>query len=402
MLYRSIHPGHVGLPFYLACGVLLLLGCLASAGRSQTRLDRIGSASVSAADQAMLSSSNRLRGLGCTVKPVSPSPAIDLKFHTGYVVEIPLRNLAGDGRELRATLRVTPLDRPGRAAFFSSVVTAPPIAPETGGSVDLYGEYAIGPGRYRVDWLMRDQDGVCTSHWDLKAKLDGSLQQAPFAIAPDTAEALPRDPFEGAGELAHRHDRPLYVKVLVNFSPSRRDMLTPQDVRAIAGILRGVALAPPFGRFSVVAFSMDEQRVVYRQPGAPTIDFPALGRAVHKLHSGTVDLRQMEDPKRSTRFLTSLLSAELADRGAAPDAVIVISPNVPLDDDISRDKLRSSVHVECPVFYLNYNPHPWSNPWRGGIGNALKAYHSLEYTISAPGDLGSALKRMMARLEEGP
>ena len=47
--------------------------------------------------------------------------------------------------------------------------------------------------------------------------------------------------------------------------------------------------------------------------------------------------------------------------------------------------------VSFPLFYLNYNLYPRENPWRDAIGNAVRFFKGVEYTISRPRDLWFAV-----------
>ena len=69
---------------------------------------------------------------------------------------------------------------------------------------------------------------------------------------------------------------------MVNFAPQNAQSATlqPLDTNALLSILRSIAREPRIGKFSIVAFNMQEQRVLYRQEDASQIDFPALGKAL--------------------------------------------------------------------------------------------------------------------------
>ena len=64
--------------------------------------------------------------------------------------------------------------------------------------------------------------------------------------------------------------------------------LQPVDTGALVSILRSIFREPRIGKFSIVAFNMQEQKVVYRQEDADRIDFPALGQALTSLNLGTI------------------------------------------------------------------------------------------------------------------
>jgi len=57
-------------------------------------------------------------------------------------------------------------------------------------------------------------------------------------------------------------------------------------VEALVAILRGIDREPRIGRLSVVAFSLQEQRVLYERPDAERIDFPSLGAGVPERATG--------------------------------------------------------------------------------------------------------------------
>ena len=96
----------------------------------------------------------------------------------------------------------------------------------------------------------------------------------------------------------------LNVKVLVNFAPqnSLSAALQPLDTSALVSILRSIVRDPRIGKFSIVAFNMQEQRVVYRQEDVDRIDFPALGAALNSLNLGTIDLKRLERKARRHRI----------------------------------------------------------------------------------------------------
>jgi hypothetical protein len=120
---------------------------------------------------------------------------------------------------------------------------------------------------------------------------------------------------------------------------------------------------------------------------------------VRQLSSGVVSLEQIQDPDSTARFLESLLADELSVGEPAPDAVVVISPKVSVEEDISERELRKRTRLQCPVFLLSYNPRPIADPWQGLLGRVVKkVYQGLQYTIAGPRDLGKALDRLESEL----
>ena len=142
-------------------------------------------------------------------------------------------------------------------------------------------------------------------------------------------------------------ERPLNVKVLVNFAPqnSLSAALQPIDTSALVSILRTIVRDPHIGKFSLVAFNMQEQRVLYRQDRADAIDFPALGAAINTLNLGTVDLKQLGDKHGDTEFLTDLVRKEVVSPQNHPDALIFAGPKVLMDENLPPETLKDASDV---------------------------------------------------------
>lgn len=353
-------------------------------------------------DLAVLESSDKRNDLPCEVFPFKPELAFDLRFHAGYRVTIPLKDVAGAGDQLRVLARITPVERPENRVYLVDRFSVPAIEEDAKGEAALPGGYTLGPGRYKVDWLMRDRaERVCSAHWEMEARLDGESKDLPLTMPPHTVAQRTQEPFGEQPPVERaRTDHLLHVKVLVNFSPPnpREATMKPWDTEAIVSILRGIAREPQIGRFSLVAFNMQEERVIYREDNVERMDFPALGEAVSAIKLGTVDFKKFQDPQSGTRFLTSLLTEQLGSQQPEPDAVIITGPKLMLEKKVSQDVLKEAGRVKCPVFYLNYNFNPRSTPWRDAIGSVLKVYKGLEYPITLPRDLGNALSDMMFRM----
>jgi len=193
----------------------------------------------------------------------------------------------------------------------------------------------------------------------------------------------------------------LSVKVLINFAPqnSRSATLQPLDTNALVSILRNISRDPRIARFSLVAFNLQEQRVIYRQDNADRIDFPALGEALASINLGTVDLRRLANKNGDTDFLTHLIVEETA-AAAAPDALVFAGPKALLDGNIPQESLKQVGELHYPIFYMNYNLYPQATPWNDTISKAVKFFKGYEYTISKPRDLWFAVTEMVTRISK--
>jgi hypothetical protein len=189
------------------------------------------------------------------------------------------------------------------------------------------------------------------------------------------------------------------VKVLINFAPqnSHSAVLQPLDTSALVSMLRTISREPRIGRFSIIAFNLHEQRVVFRQDNADRIDFPSLGDALQSLNLGTIDLKRLSQKNGETQFLAQLIRRETGDQ-SRPDALIFAGPKAMLSENISGEDLKNLGDLEYPVFYMNYNLYPQANPWRDAIGMAVKFFKGTEFTISRPRDLWHAVTEMVSKI----
>jgi hypothetical protein len=193
----------------------------------------------------------------------------------------------------------------------------------------------------------------------------------------------------------------LNVKVLMNFAPQRATASTmrPVDMAALVSILRTISREPRIGKFTLVAFNLQEQKVLFRQEDAERIDFPGLGESLNSLNLGTVDLKRLGDKHGDRDFLADLIAKEVA-AGGSTDALIFAGPKAMLEENVPSEQIRQLGDIEYPVFYMNYNLNPQANPWRDAIGHAVKVLKGFEYTITRPRDLWYAVTDLVGRVLE--
>lgn len=378
----------------------LLFGCVSGAW-AQVPLGRGAGVRIINTDLAVLEEGEPRKDLPCTVVDAKPTLGFDLKFHTGYDVSIPLKELVGTENMLTILFRVIPGNHQDNPIYFEQRVRVPEIDADARGEAQLQGGFDVGEGSYHVDWLMRDRsERVCSGYWDVEASLPQRDKQMSLMIQPNEVEKAEGEQFTEDPPVERvTNEPPLNVKVLVNFAPqdSQSATLQPVDTSALVSILRSISREPRITKFSLVAFNVQEQRVLYRQASADRIDFPKLGEALQSLNLGTVDLKRLSEKHGETEFLTGLITQEMggADR---PDALIFAGPKVMLDENLSPDSLKQLGDVEYPIFYMNYNVDPQAVPWRDSIGRAVRFFRGTEYTISRPRDLWFAVSEIVSRI----
>jgi hypothetical protein len=298
--------------------------------------------------------------------------------------------------------RVVPDADPDSVIYLSQRMTVPFIGDDSKGDAFLRGSFDVGEGKYHVDWLMRDRsERFCSAGWDIEAALPTKDKEMTLDISANQIQPVDTEPFKEEPPVERdSHEPPLNVKVMVNFAPQNAlsASLQPLDTAALVSILRNIARDPRIGKFSIVAFNMQEQRVIYRQDSASKIDFPGLGEALHSLNLGTVEIKKLEQKHGGTDFLATLMKGEMTTEKDQPDAVIIAGPKVVLDDSMPQEALKDIGEPKFPVFYMNYNVNPQANPWRDAIGSAVKYFKGAEFTISRPRDLFFAWSEIMGRI----
>jgi hypothetical protein len=363
-----------------------------------------GEIRIVTSDMAVLSADDTRKDLPCLVQPLEPRLGFDLQYQAGYVASIPLASVAGEGDSLRVLFRISPQGGDQQPRYFVDRFTVPKIEEEAKGETSLPGQYTLGPGHYRVDWLMRDRaERVCSAHWEVETSATDEFEELAATPMANTIGSRRGDVFLEEPPVRRAAVQSLlHVKLLVNFTPTdpRDVQLHPYDVENIVSILRAISREPQIGTFSVVAFNMQEERVIFEQENATRIDFPGLGSSVESIEGGTVDVQQLRDEESGVRFLGELLREHLRASDPQPDAIIFVGPKLVLEKKISGELLGRSDHVTCPVFYLIYDRNPRAFPWRDTISSVLRTFKGLEYSITLPRDFGRAMKDMMFRLKK--
>ncbi len=385
-----------------AVSLVLLAASATLVLRAQVPMGHGGLINLYNTDLAVLEAGDPRKDLPCTVTPVKPQIGFDLRFHSGYEVTVPLKELVGSENMLTIVFRAAPANEPHQYSYFVQHIHVPAIEEDAKGDAYLQGGFVVGEGNYHIDLLMRDRsERVCSFYWDSEAELAVKDRQMALSVAPNSIQREDGEQFKEDPPIQRIHDQPpLNVKVLMNFAPQNAlsATLQPMDTSALVWILRTISREPRIGKFSLIAFNMQEQRVIYRQDDAAKIDFPGLGDAIKSLNLGTVDLKRLSDKHGDTDFLSDLITKEVGTEKEHLDAVIFAGPKVMLDANVPQDSLKQVANVAFPVFYMNYNLNPQAVPWKDAISRAVRAFRGTEYTITKPRDLWFAVSEIVSRV----
>jgi hypothetical protein len=357
---------------------------------------------INSSDMAILETAEVRKDLPCTVLPSKPMLGFDLRFHAGYNVSIHLSDLAGNENQLTILFRVTPESHKDEPKYFIQHVHVPNLPGDAKGETTLSGAMDVGEGNYHVDWLLRDRsERVCSFYWDSEAVLPPKDKQMNLEIPTGVVQRTQTDEFTAEPPVARLSaPTPLNIKILMNFAPQFSDAASmgPADTQALITMLRRLSREPRFGNFTLVAFNIQEERVVYRQTDSSKIDFPALGHALDKIQLGTVDPKRLLEKHGEMAFLTDLIKQEMSGSDH-PDAVIFAGPKLMLDDSFPEEEIRPvAASADYPVFYVNYNLYPQDVPWKDSISHAVKLFRGTEYSITRPRDLWFDLTEMVSHI----
>lgn len=397
---RSFHKPEPARVLAAGC-VLILSWSLPGVSSAQVPLTGVGTrVQLNNSDMAVLETQEVRKDLSCTVDPVKPTLGFDLRFHGGYEITLPMRDVAGNENLLSILVRVTPEDRKDEPSYFVQRISVPKLPEDARGDAVLGGLFDFGEGKYHLDLVMKDRsERVCSFYWDAEAVLSDRDKEIQPAIGTGAVERAEYEQFNEEPPVERAPGKPLNIKILVNFAPQNASLssLRPIDTLALVTVLRRLSRQPQFGKFSVVAFNVQEQRVLYRQSSAERIDFPALGRAIQDVQPGKVDLKQLSQKHGEVSFLSDLIKKEIANDH--PDALIFVSPKVLLDDSVPEEELKPlASDVTYPVFYMNYNLNPQAIPWKDAIEKAIRNFRGTEFSISRPRDLWFAVSEVVSRI----
>ncbi len=359
----------------------------------------LGTTRLFTTDSAVLDSDEPRADLACIVTPIPPDLRFDLRFHVGYAVSIPTMELDDSASRLTVILRVFAKKLPQEPVYFLQKLRLPDLRGPAGSRMRFEGAFRVGEGEYHVDWLIRDQDErFCSSSWEFHAQTNPRDHFPPGSVVGNRIEA--EDPSLFAEESPTPHERDSggwRFKILVNFAPQNTESVSlgSSDFDGLLGILRKMAGERRVAEFSTVAISIHSQQEIYRGDG-PNIDLPAIGRALSALNLGTVDLKQLKNKNSETEFFERVLTQDI---GPGPvDAIIFVGPKYYLDANVSSASVDAIGDGGAPVFYMNYNSHPVSKPWRDAMGNVVRKLHGIEYAITQPQDLCAAWSDIVSRI----
>ena len=340
------------------------------------------------------------REIRCRADKQDPILDFEFRFFTRYTLIIPVKDLVGPARTIHLSVDVTPLDLEGAEPVrFENETAIDAIPEDAGGKVEVNASFVTGEGRYHVNWQLKDSlGGHCSVEWTVQAKLGRREDAVRLTIAPgevgDSRVYLFRpEKVESDASLG----RPLRVKVFLNFDPWRRRARASvrlYEFAARVAALRAISRHPRIGEVGMVVYSVEEQDVLGRHGLQNYFDYALLETAIDALTPGLVDISQLGRDK-TRDFFTEMLEDELPAEEPV-DAYIFLGPDAEWGRRAPRERLAEIGELGVPVFALLSN----QAPWRGLIGNTVKALGGVQFRFVGPRDLAEALEDIVSSVTQ--
>lgn len=356
-----------------------------------------------ASDSAILSSEANRTDLGCRVEPQSPRLGFDLKYTAGYVVYVPAESVSPSGEHLRVLFRIRPVDsEPSEAVYFRQGFTLGADVAEGGGTATFAGRFVVGPGRYEIDWLMRNLQGrVCSAHWRIQAPTPGLAGRLAAAAPANLIAPYRVDTFDDEPPIVRSSDRNagLHLSILVNLAPLERTRfrLSDYEIDSIMGMLRSLHREPSVGLFSLVAFHPYDRYIAYSTARQTRLDFIAVGEAIRTMPAGVVEVDALQEEDGDQEFLAGVLNDALAADPGPRDAIVFLGPKVDREARLPTGAIDVAA-APAPVFQLAFNRNPRSYPWQGAIEAALRPLGLKQFQVTRPQDFSRALENLLTAI----
>jgi hypothetical protein len=334
------------------------------------------------------------RKLKCDLVKFPPSLDYGLRLWTGFNASVPAAEFgAKEPRRMAVALRVTPLEPAGLAVYFYQSLNVPK-APE---GVDLKkvrlnvgGGFLVGPGRYRVDWLLITSEArLRRESW----KLDVPSRQA--ALGAGKVEPVETALWRGfPGNLAGKTKR---AAIFLHASPvwPRRyvSRLSPWDRQILLTTLSSVLRDGGFTSASVTVFDLQNRRVLAREENIEPRTLRRLARQLAQVDYSTVSMETLAQGASPRPFLEEILREE-AKRAEGVDGVLFIGSRWrggPKVDGVSPGLKES---MKKWWFLAFSTPHTLTEA--DAVSSLVRAARGKVYSIFRPADLAGAVKEIAA------
>jgi hypothetical protein len=330
--------------------------------------------------------------LGCAIRWNKPKLGFDLRYHAAFVADVPLETVRTS--DLFLILRVTP--EQGDAAYFKQTFRTPKEIPAdvdlSKASYQVTGSFDAGPGRYRVEWLLRDHQGrACFQTESLLVPVTDGVQLKPNQIVASLDQEFKQEMcLHNSSESTAAP-----VHLYVNYASSRPGLAAPaeHDREALLSMIRLFARDCSISQLNLTVFDLERQHVLYRND-LGRVDFAELGNALSGAQHGTIAINTLSEPRSSVAFVQDLTAA-------ASGPILFIGPAASgLNTKVPEGATFSSCE-KCA--YLHYEPQPVVEPdWIDAVGRWIRRVRGTKFDIRQPRDLLHAFPQISRMIRAAP
>jgi hypothetical protein len=336
------------------------------------------------------------RSVRCEVIPLKPVLNFGFRFQAGYVVHVPLKQYEGSGHRLVLLTRITPQGATHKPVYLMNVVRLPAV-PKTKVSLELVGNYLLGEGSYRVEWVLLDETKrVCRKHWRADARLNYAERKVIIAMPPDTVTDLS---LRGSRGVRRNKDdaRPVRLTVLLHAAPlsPRRTKMRASDKMMLLGTLSTMLDRVPTRSLRLVVFNLDQQKELFRRDDFTPDALEQLTQSLNALELGSVDYNVLLNRRGHVDLLADLVNQELAAKEPS-DEVVVLGPPSRFFDKLPPEALEKPPHAGARFFYLQLNPYfrGAGTSFPDSINSAVARLKGKTVVIHTPGEFAKAIDQI--------
>ena len=264
---------------------------------------------------------NRLRGfvaqleagrageqaLRCQVSTIKPWLNFSFRYHSGYMVTVPMNQYLGSGHGWTMLTRITPAGGARKPVYLISQIALPPV-PKTNVEARVGGGYLLGEGVYDVLWMILDDAGrVFRKSWHVDVHPSRAERQVKVAMPPYTvwdigqrgSRTLPR----GTDDAAPRR-----LTIFLHAAPLLpwRTRMHPSDLMTLMSTVSSLLERVPALSVRLVLFNLDQQKELYRKEGFLLQDMAQVSQAMTSIELGMVDFQVLQNKRGHVDLLTDL------------------------------------------------------------------------------------------------
>lgn len=343
--------------------------------------------------------------LHCWLERWDPSLDFAFRFVAGYVTNCRLSQFEGKETVLVTYTRITPDGRP--PSLFGSVFRVPEISPDMkaaiGGDVrklsqDISpsGAFALGEGRYLVELLLQDdRNRTYRSRWRLHVTAHRSERGVALAMKPLSVESMEEASWQMP---ASKRAGNLRLTILLDAAPLNfyQSSLRAWDRAFLLETVYSVLRQTPHKSVSLIAFNLDQQRVLFRRDEFDNAGFHDLSRALKDAELSSISVQALKK-RDSPKFLVEIADRELAAEHS--DAIIFVGPNTRMDTKVTEGALTQKRANSPPFFYFEYFPTVGGD-FPDSIDWLVKSAGGRVFFVHTPPQFDDSIDKMLAQLKQ--